>query len=55
MHNHPGGNPIPSKQDFDITNNLIEASKILGVKFLDHIIITKNNYYSFVENNDICF
>ena len=37
------------------SNNLIEASKILGVKFLDHIIITKNNYYSFVENNDICF
>ena len=55
VHNHPGGNPLPSKQDFEITNNLIEASKILGVKFLDHIIITKNNYYSFVENNDICF
>ena len=55
VHNHPGGSVFPSKQDFDITNNLIEASKILGVKFLDHMIITKNNYYSFVENNDICF
>lgn len=55
VHNHPGGNPLPSKQDFEITNNLIEASKILGVKFLDHIIICKNNYYSFLENNDICF
>ena len=55
VHNHPGGNPIPSKQDFEITNNLIEASKILGIKFLDHIIISKHNYYSFLENNDICF
>ena len=55
IHNHPGGNPLPSKQDFEITNNLIEVSKILGVKLLDHIIICKNNYYSFLENNDICF
>ena len=55
VHNHPGGNPVPSKQDFEITNNLIEVSKILGIKFLDHIIISKNNYYSFLENNDICF
>ena len=55
VHNHPGGNTVPSKQDFEITNNLVEASKILGVKFLDHIIVSKNNYYSFLENNDICF
>ena len=55
VHNHPGGNPLPSKQDYEITNNLIEASKILGIKLLDHIIICKNNYYSFLENNDICF
>ena len=55
VHNHPGGNPIPSKQDYEITNNLIEASKILGVKFLDHVIICKNNYYSFLENDDINF
>lgn len=55
IHNHPGGNPMPSRQDFEITNNLIEASKILGIKFLDHIIICKNNYYSFLENNDISF
>ena len=55
IHNHPAGNPIPSKQDFEITNNLIEVSKILGIKFLDHIIISKNNYYSFLENNDISF
>ena len=53
VHNHPGGNPLPSKQDYEITENLTEASKILGIKLLDHIIICKNNYYSFLENNDI--
>lgn len=55
IHNHPSGNPLPSKQDYDITNNLIEAGKILGIKIVDHIIICKNNYYSFMENNDIGF
>ena len=54
VHNHPGGNPLPSKQDYEITNNLVSASKILGIKLVDHIIICKNNYYSFLENNDIC-
>lgn len=55
VHNHPGGNVLPSKQDFEVTNNLIEASKILGINFLDHIIICKENYYSFLENNDLNF
>lgn len=55
IHNHPSGNPLPSKQDFDITNNLIEVGKVLGIKIIDHIIICKNNYYSFLENNDIDF
>ena len=53
VHNHPGGNPIPSRQDYDITNNLIKASEILGIKVIDHIIVCKNTYYSFLENDDI--
>lgn len=55
IHNHPGGNPIPSKQDYEITESLINAGKVLGIKIIDHIIICKNNYYSFLENNDIVF
>ena len=55
VHNHPGGNPFPSKQDLEITNTLIEAGKLLGIKVLDHIIICKEKYYSFLENKDICF
>ena len=55
VHNHPGGNPIPSIQDFDMTKNLVDVAKILGIKLLDHIIVCKNNYYSFFENGDIVF
>ena len=53
VHNHPGGNPIPSKQDIETTNNLIKAGEVLGIKVIDHVIISKNNYYSFLENGDI--
>lgn len=55
VHNHPSGNVIPSKQDLDITNNLINVGKLLGIKIVDHVIISNNNYYSFLENNDIVF
>lgn len=53
VHNHPTGNVIPSKQDLDITKNLITVGNILGIKVVDHVIIGKNNYYSFLENNDM--
>lgn len=55
IHNHPGNNPFPSKQDIDVTKNLVEVGKILGIKVVDHIIICKDKYYSFLENNDISF
>ena len=55
VHNHPSGNVIPSKQDYDVTNNLISVGKVLGIKIVDHVIISSNNYYSFLENNDIVF
>ena len=55
VHNHPSGNVIPSKQDFDVTNNLISVGNILGIKLIDHVIISSNNYYSFLENGDIVF
>ena len=53
VHNHPTGNVIPSKQGIDITNNLISVGKILGIKVVDHVIIGKNNYYSFLENDNL--
>ena len=38
-HNHPSGDPTPSPQDIDVTNRLIKASEILGIRLLDHVIV----------------
>ncbi len=48
-HNHPSGDPEPSEDDLTITKRLIEAGKILGIEVIDHIIITKNVFFSFKE------
>ena len=48
MHNHPSGDPTPSKDDIAMTDRLIKAGELLGIKILDHIIIgDENNYISF--------
>jgi len=47
VHNHPSGRCEPSKEDFIITQRLVEAGKIMGIDILDHIIIGKNSHYSF--------
>lgn len=49
-HNHPSGESKPSDSDLKIHEQLTEAGKILGIKVLDHIIISKKGYYSFQEN-----
>lgn len=49
LHNHPTGDPSPSKEDIGLTKNLIEASKIIGIDISDHIIIGDNRYFSFLE------
>ena len=48
-HNHPSGDSEPSEDDLTITKRLVEAGKILGIEVLDHIIITKNGFFSFKE------
>jgi DNA repair protein RadC len=48
-HNHPSGDPEPSEDDLKITRKLVESGKILGVEVIDHIIVGKNNHYSFRE------
>lgn len=53
IHNHPSGNVIPSREDFDLTKRLKEVGDLLGVRVLDHIIIGQSKYYSFLENGDI--
>ena len=49
LHNHPSGDPEPSKEDIEITKRLIEAGKILGIEVLDHVIIGEQRYLSMKE------
>ena len=49
VHNHPSGDPEPSEEDKKITTMVSNAGKIIGISILDHIIIGRNNYYSFKE------
>lgn len=50
IHNHPSGDPTPSKDDTDLTLKVIEAGKLLGIEILDHIIIGDGKYFSFKES-----
>ena len=49
LHNHPSGNPEPSAEDIQITRQLVEASKIIGIPVHDHIIIALDSFTSFAE------
>lgn len=49
LHNHPSGNPMPSREDIEVTKRLAECGKILGVEVLDHIIIGDKRYVSLKE------
>jgi DNA repair protein RadC len=45
-HNHPSGSIIPSPEDIEITARLFEAGKIIGIRVMDHLIISKSGYCS---------
>jgi DNA repair protein RadC len=49
-HNHPSGEITPSREDRAITKRLKEVAELIGIKLLDHIIVTDNEFYSFNEN-----
>ncbi len=49
IHQHPSGDPAPSREDLEITRRLKEAGDIMGIKVLDHIIVGDGEYTSFVE------
>lgn len=51
-HNHPSGHVSPSRADKAVTERLYEAGEILGIKLLDHIIVSDGEYYSFKENHE---
>jgi DNA repair protein RadC len=51
VHNHPSGDPEPSDADILITKKLFDAGKLLDITLLDHVIVTKNSYYSLKGGN----
>lgn len=48
-HNHPSGDPSPSRQDHDVTDRLKSAGSMLGIDVLDHVVVGTDRYYSFAD------
>ncbi len=48
-HNHPFSSPLPSPEDIDVTKDLKDVSRVLGIALIDHIIIGKAGYFSFLD------
>lgn len=49
-HNHPSGNTQPSEVDIKLTLKIQQTGKLLDINVLDHLIVTKSNYYSFADH-----
>ncbi len=49
-HNHPGGEVMPSIQDDETTKILVKNGQLIGIKVVDHLIVTPNSYFSYYEN-----
>lgn len=53
VHNHPSGDPSPSLEDRALTSDLVRAADCVEVKFLDHVIIADDRYFSFNESGEM--
>lgn len=49
VHNHPSGDPAPSREDREVTDQLSEAGRLIGIPVLDHVVVGDGRYVSFVE------
>lgn len=49
IHNHPSGNPEPSEADINVTNRVKESCELIGIRFIDHLVIGDGKYCSLVE------
>jgi len=50
VHNHPSGDPNPSKEDINFTREIKMSGEIIGIPLIDHVIMGNNSYYSFYDN-----
>lgn len=53
LHNHPSGDPTPSREDIEVTERLIDCGKLMGIEILDHIIIGEHRFVSLKEKGHI--
>ncbi len=53
VHNHPSGDPSPSREDMDITRRLILACRVMGLTVHEHLIVGRDGYYSFADQGHI--
>ncbi|MBR3363225.1 MAG: DNA repair protein RadC [Bacilli bacterium] len=53
VHNHPSGDVNPSLDDINVTKRIFEIGNLMGIKLVDHIIVSEKKYYSFLENGKI--
>ncbi len=49
IHNHPSGDPTPSREDIEVTRRLVECGRLVGIELLDHLIIGDKTYVSLKE------
>jgi len=53
VHNHPSGNTKPSGEDKELTRRIKETSELIGIQFLDHLIMSSDNYFSFCDSEEL--
>ena len=53
FHNHPSGDPAPSREDTECTRRLVQAGQILGIRVLDHLVFGTDGYYSFSDSGQL--
>ena len=51
IHNHPSGHPEPSQDDKRLTRSIVEAARTLEIRIVDHIIVGRDGYFSFIEHS----
>jgi DNA repair protein RadC len=49
VHNHPSGDPTPSRDDVELTKRLVDGARLLGLRIVDHVIVAESGYVSFVD------
>lgn len=55
VHNHPSGDPNPSRDDVEITRRLVETGKVVGIHVLDHVVVADGHYISLMEQGCLSF